>query len=43
LLPRADLDIAIATDLDQTRRVTLTARTPIGSALLAGIPPVPSP
>ncbi len=36
VLPRADLDIHITTDQDNTRQVTLTAHTATGIALLAG-------
>ena len=36
-LPRADLDIAIATALDGARYVTLTAHTPTGASLVEGI------
>jgi len=36
VLPTADLDIHIATALDATRQVTLTAHTATGIALLAG-------
>jgi tRNA threonylcarbamoyladenosine biosynthesis protein TsaE len=38
-LPAADMDIAIATQLDATRLVTLTARSPNGIALLGGRTP----
>jgi tRNA threonylcarbamoyladenosine biosynthesis protein TsaE len=37
LLPRADLDIALMTEGESTRRVTLTAHTQIGLALLQGL------
>lgn len=36
VLPTADLDIHLQTALDASRQVTLTARTPIGAALLHG-------
>lgn len=36
VLPMADLDIYLQTALDASRQVTLTARTPIGAALLHG-------
>jgi tRNA threonylcarbamoyladenosine biosynthesis protein TsaE len=40
LLPAADLDIALLTEDESARRVTLTAQTPIGLALLQGLSPV---
>lgn len=37
LLPRADLDIAITTAVDESRQVKLTTGTPLGAQLLHGI------
>jgi tRNA threonylcarbamoyladenosine biosynthesis protein TsaE len=37
LLPTADLDIALLTEGESARRVTLTAHTPVGRALLRGL------
>ncbi len=37
LLPRADLDMAIQTDSETARRITLSAHTPRGAALLRGL------
>ena len=42
LLPLADLDIALLTEGETARRVTLTAHTPIGLALLQGLAPAGS-
>jgi tRNA threonylcarbamoyladenosine biosynthesis protein TsaE len=39
LLPRADLDIALLTEGESARRVTLTALTAVGLALLQGLAP----
>jgi tRNA threonylcarbamoyladenosine biosynthesis protein TsaE len=39
LLPCPDLDVDIATLVDTSRRVTLTARTATGAALLASVSP----
>jgi len=36
MLPTADLDIHIMTSPDTSRQVTLTARTPVGAALVHG-------
>jgi len=43
LLPMADLDIAIAADLEGVRQVKLTACTATGAALVHGVAPVGSP
>jgi tRNA threonylcarbamoyladenosine biosynthesis protein TsaE len=37
LLPTADLDIALLTEGETARRVTLTSQTPIGMSLLQGL------
>jgi tRNA threonylcarbamoyladenosine biosynthesis protein TsaE len=37
LLPQADLDIAISTDSETARRVTLLSHTLLGAALLHGL------
>ena len=37
LLPQADLDIALETENDTARRVTLRSFTPLGAALLQGL------
>lgn len=37
-IPRADLALTIETMTDETRHVTLTPQTPVGIALLEGLP-----
>ena len=39
LLPKADLDIALLTEGETARRVTLTAHTAVGLALIQGLAP----
>jgi tRNA threonylcarbamoyladenosine biosynthesis protein TsaE len=42
LLPQADLDIALLTESETARRVTLTAYTPRGANVLQGFEPAPA-